>query len=204
MKSVKFYNYDVYEDGRVYSYYWNKFLIGDITKQGYLQYTLSINGKRIRIKAHQLVATLFIGKPVSDTDLIVNHKDGNKLNNHYSNLEWVTYYENNLHARENNLNNISLSNHNRWNDKEWASKTASNISKGKISSGASKGENNPMFRYKIFDAKGKRYDRIELSKELGLSLSYTDTIIRKLSKHIVINNEKIKNLGIYIIDTKTH
>ena len=28
----------------------------------------------------------------------VNHKDGNKLNNHYSNLEWCTHTENMLHS----------------------------------------------------------------------------------------------------------
>lgn len=204
MKLVKFYDYDIYEDGKVYSYYWNKFLIGDITKHGYLQYTLSINGKRTRIKAHQLVATLFIDKPTSDKKMVVNHKDRNKLNNHYSNLEWVICYENNLHARENNLNDVSSSNHNRWENKEWANKTASNISKGRFSSGASKGENNPMFRYKIFDSSGKQYDRIELSKKIGLSLSYTDTIIRKLSKNMIINNTCVNSFGIYVVDTKTH
>lgn len=204
MKSIRFYNYEVYEDGQVYSYYRNRFLVGDITKQGYLQYTLSIDGKRTRIKAHQLVANLFIDKPYSDKELIINHKDGNKLNNHYSNLEWVTYYENNLHARKNNLNDISSSNHNRWKNKEWADKTAANISKGRISAGSSKGENNPKFKYKIFDSSGKQYTRTELSETLGLSLSYTDTIIRKLSKNISINNACINDLGIYVIDIKTH
>lgn len=46
---------------------------------------------------HRLVAESFIEKPESDISLVVNHIDGNKENNHYTNLEWVTQKENCIH-----------------------------------------------------------------------------------------------------------
>ena len=51
---------------------------------------------------HRLVALQFI--PVESPELLViNHKDGNKLNNNVDNLEWVTSRENTLHAISMNL-----------------------------------------------------------------------------------------------------
>ena len=41
----------------------------------------------------KLVAQQFLGK----SKLLVNHKDGNKTNNHISNLEYVTHVENARH-----------------------------------------------------------------------------------------------------------
>lgn len=54
-----------------------------------------------------------------------------------------------------------------------------NISDGRKRTGASRFKNNPKFKYLVVDDKGKEYTRQELCQLLGLSLSYTDALIRK-------------------------
>ena len=49
-------------------------------------------------KVHRLVAKAFVEKPDTDQYLEVNHKDSDKTNNHYSNLEWVTRSQNIQHS----------------------------------------------------------------------------------------------------------
>lgn len=63
---------------------------------GYRQVQKTINGKRKTLMVHRLVAMAFIPNPLDKPD--VNHIDGNKRNNHFSNLEWVTEKENTQHA----------------------------------------------------------------------------------------------------------
>lgn len=62
---------------------------------------LSVNLKGKTYRIHRLVAIHFIDNPQNKPQ--VNHKDCNKRNNHYSNLEWSTRNENMQHAFDNNL-----------------------------------------------------------------------------------------------------
>lgn len=65
-------------------------------KDGYLQLSLSKNGKREYLKVHRLVAQAFINNP---SELpFVNHLDENKKNNSVSNLEWCTQEYNNTYG----------------------------------------------------------------------------------------------------------
>lgn len=76
---------------------------GSVNEDGYLAYSLTgANRKSKFIFAHVLVAQVFTAKPVSDEKLEVNHKDLNKLNNRYDNLEWITHKQNIIHCIANN------------------------------------------------------------------------------------------------------
>jgi len=73
---------------------------------GYLGVILCKEGVTKMFSSHRLVAEYFIPNP--NNLPFVNHKDGNKLNNHYTNLEWCTRSENMKHAYDNNLVNKAV------------------------------------------------------------------------------------------------
>lgn len=89
-----------YSDGRIVKYKSKllKFDKSNENKRGqfYLRATLSKENKQKRLQVHRIVANHFIDKIKGKN--IINHIDGNPENNHFSNLEWCTYSENEYHS----------------------------------------------------------------------------------------------------------
>lgn len=90
-------HYSVNSEGVVINTETGRVLKTDLNNCGYKRVTLWRKDQtRFRIMVHRLVALHYLDKP-KDCD-VVNHKDGNKINNHYSNLEWTTTKGNTRHA----------------------------------------------------------------------------------------------------------
>ena len=66
----------------------------NIPKHGYPSVSLCRDGIQKRFTVHRLAAIAFFG----ESNLVVNHIDGDKKNNNISNLEFTTYSENAKHA----------------------------------------------------------------------------------------------------------
>jgi len=102
-KDIKGYEdlYSVTNFGRVYSKRNKIYLELDKSVQPQTTYLRAVFQDRGRIERHllhRLVATYFIPNP--ENKPCVNHIDNNGENNCVSNLEWVTYSENLIHAQK--------------------------------------------------------------------------------------------------------
>jgi hypothetical protein len=93
--------YMIFPNGNVMNVNSGKILKPQLHTKGYLQVQLSVKCKPIKKFIHRLLANYFIDNP--NNLPTINHKDGNKLNNSLSNLEWCSYSYNNKHAYDNNL-----------------------------------------------------------------------------------------------------
>jgi hypothetical protein len=87
--------YTITEDGMVWSKGKGRWLKPRINVCGYVFYSISlgVGDHALGAFAHTLVALKYIGKPPTDRHEI-SHEDDNKMNNHYSNLSWLTHSEN--------------------------------------------------------------------------------------------------------------
>lgn len=97
-KSVSGYEgiYTITSDGLVVSKHKNAPKKTYISNSGYERVVLFKNGIGKKFSVHRLVAEAFVPNP--NHWEMVNHKDGNKLNNLVSNLEWCDASHNMKHA----------------------------------------------------------------------------------------------------------
>jgi len=91
--------YAIYEDGTVINKNRNTPVKHQENNCGYMRVQLCNNGYQPRLFVHRLVAELYIDNPMSLPQ--VNHKDGNKKNNHVNNLEWCDSSYNHKHSFSN-------------------------------------------------------------------------------------------------------
>ena len=92
--------YYITENGEVYNFLRNKKRKVHIGDDGYLHIALYDRyHKRKNFRVNRLVARAFLGEP-NVPNVVAHHKDGNILNNHYSNLQWISYSENQYESRK--------------------------------------------------------------------------------------------------------
>ena len=104
-----FRNYEIFEDGRIWSYKSNKWLKQSTLPNGYKKVTLTDNeGKQKTYYVHRLVYEAVTGKPIPE-GYEINHRNEIKTDNIITNLELVSHKENINFGSRNNRAAKSLS-----------------------------------------------------------------------------------------------
>lgn len=93
MKKIIYDNYEIDECGNVFSLASHRYLNQQIDRYGYLYVTIKGRHKKV----HRLVTEAFLEN--KDEKPCIDHIDRNKLNNHVSNLRFVTHKENSNNPR---------------------------------------------------------------------------------------------------------
>jgi len=125
-----------------------------------------------RISVHRLVAFAWHGLPTKERPW-VNHKDGNKMNNHYTNLEWSSISENIQHAHDTGLKITPKgANHPRFGSKM-------SYSARKKMSDAKEGKKHPRYTGCFYIRGRKYYSANSAAKDLQINPM---TILRRCKK----------------------
>lgn len=98
-----FEDYYINNKGDIWSKLSNKNIKSYVNESGYLIATLykQYTNKNTKKRVHILVAESFANNPNPELYNIVNHKDGNRANPLYTNLEWINKSGNALHSHKN-------------------------------------------------------------------------------------------------------
>ena len=96
MYELFFKYYDITKEGVIINLKTNRKYKGTIGNNGYLHWQTTKNNKHYDWSIHRLIAIKYIPNP--NNYPVINHIDGNKLNNSIDNLEWCTYSDNVKHA----------------------------------------------------------------------------------------------------------
>lgn len=101
------------DHGRLVSFNWNyKLMKPWVDSTGYYACTLRMNPVKLCTRIHVLVGEHFCIKVSHPTEKMSwNHKDGNKLNNHFTNFNYITMADNCAHAKETGLCDIKGEKH---------------------------------------------------------------------------------------------
>lgn len=168
----------------------SKYLSFEMSNTGYYRVHLLRNdGSAGHYSVHRLVLCTF--NPVENMDkLIVNHIDGNKLNNHLNNLEWTTYYGNTKHAICNNMVPWKIGDECSWSsiNSEIADKIAYMISLG-------------IPQYKISEIFGCNKSVIT---NIANGISWRDSYVKyklwrfRKSKNKIFTKDQIEKIKVYI------
>ena len=177
-------HYRVEEDGSVFSIRSNKYLAPDNCR-GYYRICVSIDNKRKKFPVHRLVALIYVD---GDKTLTVNHIDGNKLNNHYSNLEWITIKENIRHAHRTGLHKESKNN---W---KKAMKALENFTDKQREQFGKTGKDNSAYGKNYFEDMSEEKKK-ELLRKRAETAMKNGTINTGVAKAIEIDGIKYKSYG---------
>jgi len=99
-------NYLIYPDGRVQNKISNRFLKPYNNKNGYYMVSLCKDGERKKFYIHRLIAIHYI--PNTNPNFkIINHKNGDRIDNSIDNLEWCDNLYNTQSKNKNtNVGNV--------------------------------------------------------------------------------------------------